>query len=263
MSGEPEELEEPGELGELGRAIEGVTSMIGRVLGAAVTAVLVAVAVGLVAWFAYASISGAALITFRTGSMSPTMPQGSIAVTVPVDAPQLRLGDVVTVQRAGAAMPVTHRIVEIREVSAQPTGGIDVRATVPGGALPDWADPAAREIVLRGDANQTPDALPYTVSSARRVVAAVPFLGGALMLMQSPIAMGALVIGVGVLVTWAFWPRRREADPEPAAGVVAGADPEPDPPTSTDTAAVPAPAAPPAPASGALPRARHAAEVGA
>lgn len=222
--------------------------MIGRVLGTAVTTLLVAIAVGLATWFAYSSASGATLIAFRTGSMTPTMPQGAIAVTVPVRAAELRVGDVVTVQRANEAMPVTHRIIEIRDVSEQPAGGFDVRAAAPGRTLPGRADPAAREIVMQGDANQVPDALPYVVADARRVVAAVPHLGSALMLLQSPISMGALVIGVGALVTWAFWPRRRtpDAGPLPDAGPAPGAAPD----------------AAPSPAAGDRPRGRHAAGVG-
>ncbi len=42
-----------------------------------------------------------------TGSMSPTIPAGSVVVTERVPAAAVRAGDVVTVPRAGAALPVT------------------------------------------------------------------------------------------------------------------------------------------------------------
>src|SRR5699024_11365969 len=42
------------------------------------------------------------LIMFRTGSMSPTIPAGSVAVVRQIDAEQIEVGDVVTVDRPGA-----------------------------------------------------------------------------------------------------------------------------------------------------------------
>ena len=52
------------------------------------------------------------LIMFRTGSMAPTIPAGSVAVVQSVAASQVQVGDVVTVDRAGD-LPVTHRITSI------------------------------------------------------------------------------------------------------------------------------------------------------
>ncbi|MGO1266499.1 MAG: hypothetical protein ACTMIY_07705 [Microbacterium gubbeenense] len=47
------------------------------------------------------------LIMFRTGSMEPTIPAGSVAVVQQVDAAAASVGDVVTVDRAGE-LPITH-----------------------------------------------------------------------------------------------------------------------------------------------------------
>lgn len=186
--------------------------MIRRIAGGAVTTLVVVAALGLACWFVLAATTGATLITFRTGSMSPTMPQGAVAVTVPVQASELEVGDVVTVRRAGESMPVTHRIVEIGPVQPQAENAADIRASAPGSGPPDLASPAARQIVMQGDDNDTPDQLPYALIDARRVVFAVPHLGTALMMVQTPIAMGALVLLVGALVVWAFWPRATGED---------------------------------------------------
>ena len=201
--------------------------MIGRLFGTVTTIVLVIAAVGLAAWLGYSAATGATLIAFRTGSMSPTMPQGAIAVTVPVPASELEVGDVVTVQRAGEETPVTHRVVEIGPALIGEATAVDIRAAAPGSGPPDLSSPEARRIVMQGDDNDTPDHLPYALEDARRVVFALPHAGAALMTAQTPIGMGALILTAGVLVVWAFWPRTPRELEEPAAGGTAaiGADP--------------------------------------
>lgn len=192
--------------------------MIRRILGTAVTTLLVVAALGLACWFAYSASSGASLITFRTGSMSPTMPHGAIAVTIPVTAADLAVGDVVTVQRAGASMPVTHRIVSISDVEEQPANAADIRAAAPGSGPPDLGSADARQLVLQGDANDETDRLPYAITDAHKVVFSLPHLGRLIMLAQSPIGSGTLILLVGALVVWAFWPaaesprHRRQAE---------------------------------------------------
>lgn len=183
--------------------------MLSRVVGVAVTVLLVVTALALGGWFGYAALSGASLVTFRTGSMSPTMPQGAVAISLPVTAAEIREGDVVTVERAGEALPVTHRVVEVRSADT-------ATSETP-------LSPGERELVLKGDGNDTVDFLPYTVSDARRVVFAVPWLGNALMLLKSPLGMGVLTLMAGALAVWAFWPRRTAppADEEAEGGVEA------------------------------------------
>lgn len=186
--------------------------MLRRVFATAVTAVLVVAALTFAFWFVFSAMTGASLITFRTGSMSPTMPQGAVAVSVPVQAADIVVGDVVTVQRAGEPMPVTHRVIEVGEVPPPQPNAADTRAAAPGSGPPDLASPGARQIIMQGDDNSTPDHLPYALTDARRVVFAIPFVGTALMMLQTPIAMGALILLVGALVVWAFWPRSAEQD---------------------------------------------------
>lgn len=182
--------------------------MVARIASATVAIMVAAAALTLACWFVFSWTTDATLVTFRTGSMSPTIPQGSMAVTLPVTAAELRTGDVVTVQRDGEALPVTHRVVEVR--------------TPP----PELAAPAgARELVLQGDANATVDARPYVVTEVRRTVFAVPRLGAALMVIQSPIGMGSLTLLAGALVTWAFWPRSSTPAPSEAPSELARAAP--------------------------------------
>lgn len=172
--------------------------MLSKILGAAVTTLLVVAALGLASWFAFSAATGATLITFRTGSMSPTMPQGALALSIPVKAGDIKVDDVVTVKRSGEELPVTHRVVEVRD---------------PDHATQEQRIPDdARELVLKGDDNATVDMLPYVVKDARRVVFAVPQAGAVLMLMQSPIGLGVLILLAGTVTTWAFWPKR-EDDP--------------------------------------------------
>lgn len=194
--------------------------MIRKIIGTAVTTLLVVAAVALAAWFVFAGSTGATLITFRTGSMAPTMPQGAVAATLPAQASELEVGDVITVQRAGESVPVTHRIIEIGPLQERPENAADIRAAAPDTGPPDLTSPHARQILMQGDDNSTPDHLPYALTDARKIIFAVPYLGAALMLVQSPLGMGVVILGVGALVTWAFWPQPaapRTPQPETAA----------------------------------------------
>lgn len=166
--------------------------MLLRLMGYVTTAVLVAMVAGVVAWFGFSALTQATLITFRTGSMAPTMPQGSLALTLPVNAQEIQVGDVITVQRDGTSLPVTHRVVEANPAPQQ--------------AIENGAGPDAREIILKGDDNTHPDHRPYVITSARKVVFSLPRVGQWLHTLKSPPAMALLIVGAGVLTTWAFWP---------------------------------------------------------
>lgn len=136
------------------------------------------------------------IVLFRTGSMSPTIPAGSAAVVHGIPAPEVRIGDVVMVERAGQ-LPVTHRVV-----------GVD---RVPG------ADDA-RSIRMRGDANAVDDPEPYRVTEVRRVVLALPGVAPVLVALGSPWVMGGLTLAATALIVVVFWPRRRRDRGEPDAG---------------------------------------------
>jgi signal peptidase len=124
------------------------------------------------------------LIMFKTGSMSPTIPTGSLAVVKEIPAQDARIGDVVTVDRPGE-LPITHRVVSARQASNGFT-----------------------QLVLRGDANPTNDPLPYTVKTVRIVLWSAPGLAYLIIWFSNPFAVGGITLGVTALVTWALWPRK-------------------------------------------------------
>lgn len=123
------------------------------------------------------------LIMFRTGSMSPAIPAGSVAVVQRMPAADIEVGDVVTVDRDGE-LPVTHRVTAI-------VAGADDE----------------RVITMRGDANASDDPVPYTVSSVRVVLFSVPGIATIIAGMGNPIVLGGLTVAATILVVWAFWPR--------------------------------------------------------
>lgn len=127
------------------------------------------------------------LIMFSTGSMSPAIPAGSVAVVREVPATEIDVGDVVTVERPNA-LPITHRVTEILD-----RGGAQVTFT------------------MQGDANDQPDPAPYTTDTVRLVLFSVPGLATVISGLQDPVALGVITVLAAILVTWAFWPRRDRA----------------------------------------------------
>lgn len=123
------------------------------------------------------------LILFKTGSMSPAIPAGSIAVVRVIPAGEVTIGDVLTVDRPGR-LPITHRVQSVQ--------------TAPNGH---------REITMKGDANPTADPAPYIIAEARLVMVSVPHIAYPLAAMSNPVALGSVTVGVAVLVTWTLWPR--------------------------------------------------------
>lgn len=136
---------------------------------------------------------GYSLILFKTGSMAPAIPAGSVALVQQVAATDVHVGDVVTVERPGA-LPITHRIRVIE----------------------DGPSDDERVLILRGDANAVDDPLPYTVRDVRIVRGSVPYIAPAVALLGNPLVLGGITIGAAVLVSWAFWPRRIVTDEAPA-----------------------------------------------
>ncbi|MCK8669661.1 signal peptidase I [Rhodococcus sp. HM1] len=128
------------------------------------------------------------LILFKTGSMSPTIPQGSMSVVQRISADDIKIGDIVTVDREEGELPVTHRV-------------IAVYPQRPGEAL----------IEMQGDANPSPDPGPYRVTEVRKVLWSVPGAASVIMWFSDPMILAALTVGCAALVLWAFWPRKNEA----------------------------------------------------
>jgi len=82
---------------------------------------------------------------FRPGSLSPAIGTGALAGSRTVDAEEIRVGDVVTVN-GGSGVRVTHRVQSVRYADGQAS------------------------LVLKGDANNVPDDRVYVVSAADRVL---------------------------------------------------------------------------------------------
>lgn len=138
---------------------------------------------------------GYSLIMFKTGSMSPTIPAGSVALVQKIPASDVVVGDVVTVDRPDA-LPITHRVIAV-----EATGDAD-----------------ARTIRMRGDANDVEDPDPYVVEEVRIVRGSLPGLAYVVVWFGSPWVLGGVTLGATALVVWAFWPRNDRPSPS-ASGV--------------------------------------------
>lgn len=138
-------------------------------------------------WTLGAPAIGLSLVTLQTGSMAPGMPAGTLAVVREVPAIELEPGQIATVRRDDASLPVTHRVVSVRPVA----GSTDTA-----------------ELTMRGDANDADDLLPYLVEDARLVLASAPGAGALLAALRAPAVLGALTVLASAVLLWAFWPKR-------------------------------------------------------
>ncbi|MGW4477603.1 hypothetical protein [Rhodococcus triatomae] len=140
-------------------------------------------------------------LVFRSGSMSPDIPTGALALSKATPAADLAVGDVVSVENEQGTR-ITHRIQEI--VTADTTGAV---------------------LILKGDANKDADISPYTVTEADRVFFSVPGLGYAVSWLSSPTAIflgGAFVGGLMVLAFGPASKRRDDSDSDSDAGSAGG-----------------------------------------
>ncbi|MFY0408472.1 signal peptidase I [Solicola sp. PLA-1-18] len=140
-----------------------------------------------------AALLGVTPLVFRSGSMSPEIPTGSLALARSTPAADLRVGDVVSVVDP-AGTRITHRVVELTRAG----------------------DTAI--LVLKGDANDVADAQPYVVTDADRVVAHAPYLGRAVAAVSGPVGIFAGGMLSGVLLVVAFGPSRRSDDDDGDGG---------------------------------------------
>jgi signal peptidase len=128
-------------LGGVARRIPGLALTLAAALGTAVLAVSV-----------LAPVLGFRPLIFQSGSMSPTIPVGSLALAHLTNPQDLRVGDIVTVPFAEKY--VTHRIVRIGHIGQELV------------------------VTLKGDSNRRADPTPYRVPSAvPRVVTSAPAAG--------------------------------------------------------------------------------------
>ncbi|OZE88483.1 signal peptidase I [Rhodococcoides fascians] len=134
--------------------------------------------------FALAAVFfGITPLIFRSGSMSPAIDTGALALSKKTPADDIQIGDIVNVTNAGGSS-ITHRVVDIGAVG---TGSV--------------------QLFLKGDANADPDVESYIVSDARRVFFSVDKLGYAVAWLSGPIAVFLGGIAVGALLMLAWRPR--------------------------------------------------------
>ncbi|GGR39869.1 signal peptidase I [Nocardioides luteus] len=140
-------------------------------------------------------------LLFRSGSMSPAIPTGSLALAVPVDHREIAVGDVISVPYERTR--VTHRVVSIDHTEA------------------------SSMLRMQGDANDAADLRPYQVTSADRVVFSVPRLGAAIAWLSHP--PGIFVLAGYAALLLAILMRRRANPPAPNAPAAPEAPEEPRP----------------------------------
>lgn len=153
---------------------------VGAVLG---TICLVAALTGI--------LLGAKPLVFRSGSMAPSISTGALGVSLPVEAQEIRTGDIISVENA-AGVRITHRVVTSEVANGTAT------------------------LALKGDANAVADPEPYVLRTADRVVFSVPLLGYAVAWLSSSAAVFLGGLFTAYLLYVAFGSRqgkRREQPP--------------------------------------------------
>lgn len=156
-------------------------------------------------------LAGATPYTVLTGSMAPAYPAGTLVVVRPVDAADVRIGDVVTYQlRSGEPEVATHRVVGV-----------------------GWSATGERLLTTRGDANSVADAEAVRAVQLRgEVWYSLPWVGRLNVLFTPDqhrllvrLAAGSLLVYAGVVLLrgWRARPGRRgspSADASADAGGV-------------------------------------------
>ena len=146
-----------------------VALTLGSLLGVAVAGLTVT-----------ATKAGLRPLVVRSGSMEPTIPTGAMVLVKKVGAADVRVGDIVAVERSDHTR-VTHRVI----------------------AVAHRGDVA--ELTLKGDANEDPDPVPVTVHHADRLAWQAPMVGKAvawLATAQGGFAMGCLATVFLRRATW-------------------------------------------------------------
>lgn len=167
------------------RVVRSVLLTLAAVVGAAC---LVVVGVSLVL--------GMRPVVVISGSMAPTLPVGAVVLARSVPASDVRVGDIVTVERTRGLGLITHRVVAATE-----------------------AGDGAWSLELQGDANTTPDAEPYVVTTAAVHVAHVDGVGHLVLGLRTPAGLAVAVAAMAALVALFLLDpaalRRREPAQEP------------------------------------------------
>jgi signal peptidase I len=156
---------------------------------------------GVVAWILACGVALLLLATFvptffgleslivASGSMTPVMPVGAVAMTREVDAHAITAGDIISFRRPGSPETTTHRVVAVKAEGAQMI------------------------FTTKGDANATPDPTPVVIDGrVHKVDYIVPDAGYVVRYARSPVgALVLFVIPIAGLVFERRAHRRRKA----------------------------------------------------
>ena len=170
---------------------------LANVLSIGLTVVAVVLLVGLTA--APAAL-GYKTYVVLSGSMEPSIETGAVIFAQAVAPTSLKVGDVIVYNRTDVDERVTHRIVEMNDVSSgRPT------------------------FVTKGDANGAPDAwtVQYSGNTAGKVLFSIPYVGYVNHALETPQGrMVFLIVPVVVLsVMWLaqIWRPKKDDTPAPPA----------------------------------------------
>ncbi|HWK91759.1 MAG TPA: signal peptidase I [Luteimicrobium sp.] len=140
-------------------------------------------------------LAGGIPLTILSGSMEPNLPVGSLAVVVPVEPEDVRIGQVVTyLPNPDDPTPITHRVTAITH---RADGGLT--------------------FTFQGDANAAPDRPVQDYQVRAKVLYAVPWLGHLNNAVNGEHKHVALYVVAGGMFVWAgslYWraARNRKAD---------------------------------------------------
>jgi signal peptidase len=182
-----------------------------RLLSYAVLGALISVA-GLVAAATLPVLFGYHSFIIYGGSMAPALRAGDVALTKPVAAEDVRVGDIIATRSNSQASPVLHRVTAIEEEDGQ------------------------RQFIIKGDRNDSADPEPvFLLGSGDRVVHRVPLAGYLIHFVRTlPGRLLFLILPsllLGGMILWEIWRPRRAAEtlaplsasegPAPQAGPMA------------------------------------------
>jgi len=117
-----------------------------------------------------------------SGSMTPTLNVGDIAITVPIPSEKIRVGDIIQYWRQGDPAPTIHRVIEVAK-----TGGTIY-------------------IITKGDANTAPDD-PITLmptQTVNKLIFAIPKLGWISITLKTAITTAASFISNNITLICAL-----------------------------------------------------------